>query len=246
MRTVAVIQARLGSTRLPGKVLLDLGGRPMLERVVERTRRASIVDEVVVATTAAPLDDPLAELAAARGWACVRGSEADVLDRFVVAARASDADEVVRITSDCPLIDAAVIDEVVRGRRRADADYASNFLARRTYPRGLDVECMTRGALERAAAEADQPHEREHVTPYLYADPARFRLHGHEAPEDHSALRWTVDTHEDLQLLRELYAAFDQDGPPGWRDVLAVVTRRPELAALNAHVRQKPLVGPGP
>ncbi|MCW8138889.1 MAG: glycosyltransferase family protein [Planctomycetota bacterium] len=246
MRTVAIIQARLGSSRLPGKVLMDIAGRPMLERVVERARRAITLDEVVVATTTEPADEQIVALAADRGWRAYRGSQEDVLDRYVQVARAVAADVVVRITSDCPLIDPGVIDQVVRGRAEGGADYCSNGLGRRTFPRGLDVEALTREALERADREATRAHEREHVTPYLYERAGRFVLRGVESPDDHSHHRWTVDTPEDLALVRGVYEGLGSDGPASWREVLEVLQRRPELVTLNAHVRQKPVAATDP
>lgn len=235
---VAIIQARMGSTRLPGKVLLDLAGRPMLERVIERVRRCAAIDQVVLATTTEGADDAIVELAAARGWAVFRGSQDDVLSRYLGAARGIGARVVARVTSDCPLIDPEVCQEVMVGLASSGADYCSNWL-RRSHPRGLDVEAFTIEALERAASEARTPYEREHVTPYLYRHPDLFRLHGVEAREDHSDHRWTVDTPEDLALAREVYAAFGADGPASWRDVLELFRRRPELRSMNAHIQQK-------
>lgn len=241
MNTVAIVQARMGSSRLPGKVLMDIEGRTMLERVLERTSRAATLNGVVVATTTEASDDPVAALAARRGWHIFRGSQDDVLGRYVEAARRFDADVIVRVTSDCPLIDPDVLDAVVRARADRRADYCSNALARRTFPRGLDVESVTRAALERAHVEASAPHEREHVTPYVYGHPDRFVLTGVESSEDESRHRWTVDTPEDLALVRAVYREFGPDGPRTWRDVLPLLVARPDLAALNAHVVQKPL-----
>lgn len=241
MTTVAIIQARMGSSRLPGKVLMDLGGRTMLERVVERARRAATLDEVVVATTTDPADDAVAALAARRGWGVFRGSQDDVLDRYVQAARAFDAEEIVRLTSDCPLLDPEVIDLVVSTRHDRRADYCSNVLRRRTFPRGLDAEAFTRAALERAHHEATAPHEREHVTPYLYGHPELFSLAAVEADDDESRHRWTVDTPEDMALARAVVSELGPEGPRGWREVVALLAVRPEIVALNAHVAQKPL-----
>lgn len=240
MTTVAIVQARMSSTRLPGKVLLDLAGEPMLARVVERARRSAPIDEVVVATTTGAEDDAIVDLAVARGWPVHRGSRDDVLDRYVGAARAHGATTIVRITSDCPLLDPEVVTRVVRGLDQG-ADYCSNVLPTRTFPRGLDVEAMPLRTLERAATEATQPHEREHVTPYVHAHPQRFRLTGVKAHGDFSAHRWTVDTPEDLALVRAVFAAFGPAGPGAWLEVLALLERRPELVSLNAHVEQKRL-----
>ena len=151
MRTIAIIQARMGSTRLPGKVLMDLAGAPLLARVVNRARRATRLDDVVVATTVEPRDTPIAQLCEARGWPCFRGSEADVLDRYYQAAKAFHADVVVRVTSDCPLIDPEVLDHLVEEflDRQSTLDYAANFLPRPSYPHGLDAEVMWFAVLER-------------------------------------------------------------------------------------------------
>src|SRR5262249_12160461 len=170
MRTVAIVQARMGSSRLPGKVLQDLGGEPMLARVLSRLGRSRTLDEVVVATTTEPADDILERFCQERGRPCFRGSEHDVLDRYYKAATAERAAVVVRITSDCPLIEPAIVDRVVAEfqERQPGIDYASNVLPRRTYPRGLDTEVMSFAALDRAWHEDHVPASREHVTPYIY------------------------------------------------------------------------------
>lgn len=239
-KVVAIIQARMASKRLPGKVLKGIAGEPMLVRVVERTRRARTLDETVVATSSGLTDDPIAALCRQRGYPCVRGEEADVLARYLQAARQYDAHVVVRITADCPLMDAELVDEVVAAFLAAEppVDYASNRIVRR-YPIGLDVEVMSRGALERAGREAHQPYQREHVTPYLYEEPGRFAVLSVEAPQDHGELRWTVDTEEDLRFVRQVYARFPGDPFFGWRQVLDLLRAEPQLAAINAHVRQK-------
>ncbi|HET7677409.1 MAG TPA: glycosyltransferase family protein, partial [Candidatus Limnocylindrales bacterium] len=176
MRTVAIVQARTGSTRLPGKVLARIGGRPMLAHVVERARAAPGVDEVVVATSVLPEDDAIAGLCAESGWPCERGSATDLLDRYERAAAAHDAEVVVRVTGDCPLLDPALVGEVIALLGRGGYDYASNTLEPRTWPHGLDAEAFTRAALATAWAEDTDPAWREHVTPFLYRHPERFRL----------------------------------------------------------------------
>jgi len=243
MRTVAIVQARMGSVRLPGKVLADLDGEPMLARCLNRAARAQSLDELVVATTTRPADDVLERLCAARGWPCFRGSEDDVLDRYYRAARAHRADAVVRITSDCPLIDPGLIDEVVRtfACEPADLDYVSNFVPERTYPRGLDTEVLHLAALERAWREDDNPAWREHVSEYVLHHPEQFRIRGVTHQPSLAHLRWTVDTPEDLQLLRRIFTHFGHDRFD-WREVLAVVRKHPDWAALNAHVQQKQVV----
>jgi spore coat polysaccharide biosynthesis protein SpsF len=241
---VAIVQARTGSTRLPGKVLLPLGGEPILSHVLRRTARARRIDRVVVATTTDPADDAIVDLADRQAWTVVRGSLDDVLDRYLMAARLVDADVVVRITSDCPLIDPDVIDAVVDAFLAGDAlDYASNTLEPRTFPRGLDLEVIDRLALARAWREDRDPAWREHVTPYLYRHPERFRLHAVRTASDHSDQRWVVDTAEDYELVRRIVDALERDDFT-WHDVLAVIGQHPDWIALNRGVRQK-TVPPG-
>ena len=170
MTRIAMIQARMSSTRLPGKVLEPIEGRTMLSRVVRRAQLARLIDGVVVATTQAEADGAIVEECARLEVECFRGPEDDVLDRYLRAARAASADAIIRVTSDCPLLDPEVIDTVIRSFIGANVDYASNTI-QRTFPRGLDTEVFSRGALERAAREADEPHQREHVTPYFWENP---------------------------------------------------------------------------
>jgi spore coat polysaccharide biosynthesis protein SpsF len=242
MRTVAVIQARTGSTRLPGKVLRPLLGEPLLSHVVRRTARASLVDGVVVATTTLAQDQPIVDLAGAEAWSVVRGSEADLLDRYLLAARSAAADIVVRITSDCPLIDPGLIDDVVDALVREGADYASNSLEPRTYPRGLDVEAMRITALESADAQDRDPASREHATPWLRTHPDQFRLVRVAGEADRSGYRWTVDTPEDYELVRRIYDAIGHDRFT-WLEALAVVDAHPDWSDLNRHVAQKAAPG---
>lgn len=239
-KVVAIIQARFGSTRLPGKVLLDLAGEPMLARVVDRTRRAQTLDDVVVATTVQPADDVIADLCAERGWPCFRGSEEDVLDRYYRAAQAHQADVVVRITSDCPLIEPEVVDRVVHEflQRQPEVDYACNVLPGRTFPRGLDTEVMRFDVLKQAWGEDGNSAWREHVTPYIQRNPDLFRIHCVTHEVDYSHMRWTVDTSEDLAFVRRIYGHFGHDCF-SWGEVLAVLEKHPEWSETNRHVKQK-------
>ena len=240
MKVVAIIQARMGSTRLPGKVLQDLGGQPVLSRVVSRVRRANHVDELVVATSVEAGDAEIVNECQRVAVRCFRGSEADVLDRYYRAAQAQSADVVVRITADCPMIDPAVVDDIVTRFQQTKPDYASNALVR-TFPRGLDTEVFTIDALAKAWTEARELYQRAHVTPYFYQNPGLFRILSVTGEKDYSKHRWTLDTPEDLTLVRELYARFDNQDTFGWREVLQVIEQEPELAEINLGVHQKAL-----
>jgi spore coat polysaccharide biosynthesis protein SpsF len=242
MNVVTIIQARMGSTRLPGKVLMDLGGETVLARVVSRLRRASQVDEILVATTDSFADSGIVQECHRLEVRTFRGSENDVLDRYYHAALACAADTVVRITSDCPVVDPELIDETIRAFQQQHGDYASNALVR-TYPRGLDTEVFTMGALEQAWRDAHEPYEREHVTPYLYEHPELFRLISQCEQIDYSRYRWTLDTVEDLALLRAIYERFSNHDNFGWREVIQLMKQEPELTELNSGVIQKTLLG---
>lgn len=240
MNVVAIIQARMGSTRLPGKILKDIAGETMLARVVNRVRRARLIDEILVATTDRPADDAVVEECGRCSVAVSRGDQDDVLDRYFRAAQLAKAEVVVRITSDCPLIDPEISDKTVAAFLQAQPDYASNRIIQ-TYPRGLDTEVMTFDALARAWQQARKPYERTHVTPYLYEHPAEFRLLSVTGDEDHSGHRWTVDTPEDLEFVRAVYASFAGKTEFSCRDVLDLLDREPELMELNRFIMQKAL-----
>lgn len=218
-RTVAVIQARTGSTRFPAKVLADLGGRPMLAHVIERVSRATMIDAVVVATTVSPADDAVASLAIECGALVTRGPVNDVLARYLIAAAGNAADVVVRITADCPLIDPVVIDSVVRARAEAGADYASN-VEPPTFPEGYDVEVITAECLRRLDREAVADYEREHVTARIRERPDEYRTAEVLGNRDLSSIRLTVDVPEDLSRVRAILSALPASPPP---DLAAVV-----------------------
>ncbi len=242
MRTVAIIQARMSSSRLPGKVLQDIAGQPMLVRVLERARRARTIDDVMVATTTDPADDPIVAMCRERGYPVYRGSMFDVLDRYYGAARQAQADIVVRVTADCPVIDPAVIDQVVEAFHAQAADFACNRLPppwKRTWPIGLDTEVCSFAGLERAWKEATLPYEREHVMPFFYDVEGRFKVIVVDHDPDYGAQRWTVDTAEDLQLLREIFSRFNGSDTFTWLDVLHLVQNEPQLMQINAGVRHK-------
>lgn len=242
LKIVCIIQGRMGSSRLPGKVLKDIGGKPMLEWVVERAAMSAYIDEVMVATTTDVSDEPIAAYCAEANIRCYRGSVYDVLDRFYQAAKLAEADVVVRVTADCPLLDPWLVDETIEALLENEADFSANRLPppfHRTYPIGLDVEAATFAALERAWNEADTKFEREHVMPYLYNEEGRFKVVVIDNDEDHGEARWTVDTPEDLEVVRGLAALFDGRMDFNWYEVLDVYQQHEDLKGLNAAVQHK-------
>lgn len=236
-----VVQARMGSTRLPGKVLMPIGGRPMLSYQMERLRRVRRADAIVLATPDKPADDPIVAFAQAEGFACVRGSEQDVLSRYAKAAKSVSADVVVRITSDCPLIDPDLVDEAIAAYVEASppVDYVSNMITP-TWPYGMAVEVFSAGVLHEADANAKDPAEREHVTPYIYWRPERFRIKSLTRSPDFSHHRWTVDTPEDFDLVSRIFDALYPANPSfTTNDVLGLLKKNPAWTNINAHVAQK-------
>ena len=243
MKAVVIVQARMTSTRLPGKVMKRVLGKPLLEYQLERLRRVTLADEIVVATTTNAEDQPIVDLCERLDVPCFRGSERDVLARYYEAATQHPADAVVRVTSDCPVIDPAVVIEVIRYYRdqRDRLDYVSNGLSR-TYPRGMDTEVFSYQALREAYVEATDEPEREHVTPFIYRRPKRYRLANVAFRKDASRHRWTVDTREDFELVRRIIEGLY----PGNRnftlaDMLELIEAHPDWAEINAHVEQKEL-----
>jgi glutamate-1-semialdehyde aminotransferase/spore coat polysaccharide biosynthesis protein SpsF (cytidylyltransferase family) len=234
MKTVAIIQARMNSSRLPGKVLTELGGKPVLAWVVSATRAACGVDEVWVATSASAADDVIAAWCEESNVLVHRGSEMDVLDRYIGAAKASDAGVVVRVTADCPLVDPAVIAQTIRLRIMTDVDYVSN-VDPPTWPDGLDCEVITARALMTANKEAESTSDREHVTPFVRNNRARFTAETLISPlPDLARERWTLDTPRDLAFLSALAERLPSGRPPSYLEVLAILDREPELRKLNA------------
>jgi len=229
-----IIQARMGSSRLPGKTLMNLAGKPLLGHLIDRVQVSTHVKSVVVATTTRKSDNKIAAYARKRNLPVFRGSEEDVLDRFYQAATLFKADPLVRVTPDCPLHDPQVLDRVITTFLEDDYDYVSNAITP-TYPDGLDAEIFTYAALRKAWSEARLPSEREHVTAYMVNHPHLFRLHNVEKEGlDLSHLRWTVDTARDFEFVRRIYAKMKVDRPLfSMDDVLAVLDRHPELLAIN-------------
>jgi len=241
-KVVAIIQARMSSSRLPGKVMQLIGGKPMLQWVIERACLASTVDEVMVATTIDPSDDALFDFCRQHSYQVYRGSLFDVLDRFYNAALLATAQIVVRITADCPLLDPGLVDETVSLLVRENADFAANRLPppwKRTFPIGLDVEVVKFASLERAWKEAKEPFEREHVMPYLYDLKDRFKVSILDNDTDYGSLRWTVDTPQDLEKIRKIVDFLPTDHTFSWKDILEVSRRYPEIEELTDGIKHK-------
>lgn len=235
----AVVQARMGSSRLPGKVLKGIAGASMLERVLTRTRSSPAVGTVVVATTVLDEDDGIVDEAEELGVQVVRGDSDDVLGRYAMAVRQMNANLVVRITADCPFVDPEVITTVVSSlRESANVDYAANTLEPRTFPRGLDVEAVRGDVILEADQLDDDPSTREHVTPFI-RESGRYRLLRIAHHEDLSQIRWTVDTLEDLTVARLLGEHFDGEISMSWIRILEAWRRHPEWHEINAHIEQK-------
>lgn len=233
--TIAIIQARMTSTRLPGKVLADLCGAPLLERMIERVRQAQRIDGIVVATTTKATDDPVATLAARLKVGSFRGDEADVLGRTVGAAALAGADTVVRLTADCPLHDPVLIDNAVAGYLSGGWQYYGNAVER-TYPDGLDVEVFSRAVLDQADREAEHPYLREHVTPWLNGSRpdigcGNIRRGAMRFEAEFAHIRWTVDTAADLDRVRRLWKLAPSKFT--WLELLSVATREPDLLGVT-------------
>jgi spore coat polysaccharide biosynthesis protein SpsF len=243
MNAVAIIQARMGSSRLPGKVLRPLAGRPMLAHIVERVAQAQGVSKVVVATSDQPADQQIVRFCADNDIACFAGNELDVLDRFYRVALAFGGDPVLRITADCPLVDPAVITELITLFHAGDYDHVgvatgagALFADGGRYPDGLDTECMRFAVLQRAWLEATAATDREHVTPYLWRQPELFKLALLKSPVDYSSLRLTVDNEQDFDVINQIYCAlYTSQRPFLLPEVLAFLDQHPQIAAANRH-----------
>lgn len=241
MKTVIISQARMTSTRLPGKVLKEVLGKSLLAYQIERLYRVNYSDQVIIATSSNDTDDPIEELCVRLGVTCFRGSEEDVLSRFYHAATETQADVVVRVTSDCPLIDPAVVDRVISSYTETVCDYASNTLVR-SYPRGMDTEVFSYRCLAEAHREAKEYFEREHVTPFIYTRPDFYKILGVEANEDNSKYRWTVDTSEDFELINKIIEfVYPLNNRFSMHDCLRAYAEHPCWMEINGHVEQKEL-----
>ena len=235
---LAILQARVSSSRLPGKVLKPILGKPMLQHQIDRVTRARSLDALVVATSTDASDDPVAGLCAAAGVNCFRGSLDDVLDRYYQAALEHQPRHIVRLTGDCPLIDPEIIDRLVEFYLAGSFDHAGNAVEP-MFPDGLDAEVFTFAALEAAWREASLPSQREHVTPFIHQQPDRFRIGSYTNDVDLSHLRWTVDEPEDFDLVERIYAALYPQKPDfTTADILALLARQPELVQLNLGIRR--------
>ncbi len=244
MKTVIIVQARITSTRLPKKILLPVLNKPLLEYQVERLRRVRLSDDLVIATTENEADEPIVELCRKLQVPYFRGPEEDVLARYFGAAQEFKADTVVRITSDCPLIDPEIVDKVIDvfNEHQDRYDYVTNCL-QRTYPRGMDIEVLPFSVLKEVYAEAVAAAEREHVTLFIYSRPGRYRLGSVVNDVDYSNYRLTVDTREDFELIKLLFEKIYPSKPLfNLQDILNLLLANPEWAAINAHVEQKKLL----
>ena len=243
MKIIATIEARMSSSRLPGKVLKPILGRPTLELLIDRLRQAKSLNEVVVATTTNTADDAIEAVTREIGVSCYRGSEDDVLDRVLKAAQSVNADVIVEITGDCPLIDPYVVDRLVECFLTNRFDYVANTLLR-TFPRGLDTQVFATRTLEEVSRLTQDPADREHVSLYIYEHPERFSLHNVESglPEKHWQHRLTVDTPEDFALIETIFDRLYPQNPAfTLHDVIALLEREPELTEINQEIRQKAL-----
>jgi spore coat polysaccharide biosynthesis protein SpsF len=234
MNTIAIVQARMGSTRLPGKVLAEICGVPMLGFLLQRLSRSAELDRTVVATTTNDHDDLLVDWLESNGVSYFRGSENDVLDRFWQCARIHEADVVVRVTADDPLKDPEIIDQALSELRAAvGIDYVSNNI-RPTFPEGLDIEAFTFQTLTRAHQQATLQSEREHVTPYIWKNPNQFNLRCFEMEPNLSSWRWTVDKPEDLTFIRTVMSHFGNEINTSYKDIIRLILTKPELAQINS------------
>lgn len=236
---MVVVQARMLSTRLPGKVLKEVLGKPLLLYLVERLRRLALVDGIVIATSIDPSDDVISTLCDHEGLHSVRGSQEDVLSRIYAASKAFGLEALVRITADCPLIDPALIDMGLSAFSKDNYDYLSNTLDR-TFARGMDFEIIRFSALEKGFFEATSPYDKEHVTPFIYSHPERFRLASMKQQKNESHLRLTVDEESDFALTKKILEALYPKNPEFvMADIRELLKQNPELEQINAHVAQK-------
>lgn len=241
MKTAILVQARMTSTRLPGKVLKQVLGKSLLEYQIERLQRVKLADEIAIATTTKKTDDPIIDLCDRLSVAYFRGSEEDVLERYYQAATEHKADAIVRVTSDCPLIDPQVINQVIDYyvQNQSTYDYVSNCI-KRTYPRGMDTEVFSFSVLEQAFKEATAQPDREHVTPFIHRQPERYRVGHVTYSKDYSHHRWTVDTPEDFELIKKIIETLYPNEPYfTLKDCLKLLQKHPNWYFINSDIEQK-------
>ncbi|MFH2106795.1 MAG: glycosyltransferase family protein [Candidatus Micrarchaeota archaeon] len=241
MKIVCIIQARMGSTRLPGKIMKEIAGRPILWHVIERVKRSKKISSIVIATTTNHEDDQVERFCKDNRLFLFRGSMDDVLDRYYNAARQNNADVIVRVTSDCPLVDPDVLDELVNLFLGGNYDYVSNNKPP-SYPHGLDAEVFSFAALEKAWKEAKLSAEREHVTPYMRKNPGLFRIGNLRNKADLSKMRWTVDFEEDYLLVKKIYSLLGKKAIShdfNFSEILRILNVHPELQKMNENVKWK-------
>ncbi|WP_409068650.1 cytidylyltransferase domain-containing protein [Clostridium sp. FAM 1755] len=243
MNVVCIVQARVGSTRLPEKVLKKICGKTVLEHDIDRLKQVKNLNKIVIATTTLDEDSKIEKLVAKLGIDCFRGSSEDVLSRYYFAAKKYKADVIVRVTSDCPLIDYNTSDRIIQYYldNLDKYDYASNTIER-TYPRGLDTEVFSFEALEKSYNKAKKQYEREHVTPYIYENIDKFRIIQYKNENNYSNYRWTLDTEEDYKLINTIYnSLYKENQLFSFNDILKFIDKNPHLIKINGHIQQKKL-----
>ncbi|GCD09008.1 cytidylyltransferase domain-containing protein [Clostridium tagluense] len=241
MKVVCIVQARMGSTRLQGKVLMNICGKSVLEHDIDRLKRVENIDQIVIATTTLGKDNVIVEEAKRLGVTCFRGSEEDVLSRYYYAAKENNADVIVRITSDCPLIDSKVTEKTIQMylNNLGQYDYVNNTLEK-TFPRGLDTEVFGYKSLEKAFNEAIIQRDREHVTAYIWDNLQIFRVGCYKNNRDYSELRWTLDTIEDFKFITEVYNyLYEKNKKFLMDDILDLMEKFPHLKEINQDIKQK-------
>lgn len=243
MKIGAIIQARMGSTRLSGKVMKDIKGKTVLEHVIERVKQSKLIDEIIIATTVQEKDNAIEKETVKCGVKVFRGSEDDVLSRYYYAARENELDVVIRITSDCPLIDPFVIDKIISSYLNGDYDIVTNAspdVSQRTFPRGLDTEVLSYDILEKAFRNAKETYQREHVTPYIYENSKKISFYKNDV--NYSKYRWTLDTKEDFELIRKVYDHLYKEKHNFYlEEIIELFNQEPDLYLINAHIEQKKL-----
>jgi glutamate-1-semialdehyde 2,1-aminomutase len=233
MTTIAIIQARMGSSRLPGKVMKEICGKPMIEILLERLSLSKKLDEIVLAVSDQPENKLLVDYVSRLGFKVFQGSEENVLERYFKAALALKPNNVVRITADCPLIDPFLVDLIIEDFQKKNVDYLSNIYPR-SFPKGLDTEIFSFQALKKAFNETSSPHNCEHVTPYI-RESGKFKVGNYSYEKDWSRLRWTVDWLEDFQLIKKIFEFFTPNLIFSWQDVMIMREVNPDIFRINEH-----------